>query len=123
MVEAEPRLGLSSWLFFLDLDPFDGAALMGFGGRRMGDGSREGLGELLAEEDADRGGAGSEVIEARFQGGTDGNGNDDGCEWSLVAPAALSTTLFDRDNSDDSVGSSFSPEESMTQMNQLRHRR
>jgi hypothetical protein len=72
MFDAGARVGLSSWLFFLDLDPLDGAALTGLNDRRMGDGSREGLVELAAEEETDRSDADGGVVQARFTGGTDG---------------------------------------------------
>ncbi len=68
------RVGLSSWLFFLDLDldPLDGAAVTGLDDRRMGDGSREGLVELEADEETDRRDADGGVVQARFSG-TDGS--------------------------------------------------
>ena len=72
MFDGGARLGLISWLFFRDRGPLDGAAPVAFGGRRIGDGSREGLGELVKDGAGDRRGAGSGVVEARFNVGTVG---------------------------------------------------
>lgn len=72
MFEGGARLGLISWLFFRDLDPLNGAAPAAFGGRRTGEGSREGLGELVSDGVGDRRGAGSGVVEARFKVGSVG---------------------------------------------------
>lgn len=72
MLDGGARLGLISWLFFRDLDPLNGPAPVALGGRRTGDGSREGLGELVSDGEGGSRGAGSGVVEARFNVGTDG---------------------------------------------------
>lgn len=58
------RWGLSSWLFFLDLDGLDVLVVPGFSGGRIGEVSREGFGDVGTDDEVD----GSGVVNARFRG-------------------------------------------------------
>ena len=58
------RCGLNSWLFFLDLDGLDVLTVPGFSGGRIGEVSREGFGDVGADDKVD----GSGVVDARFSG-------------------------------------------------------
>lgn len=82
---------------FRDLDPLGAAEFGGLSGR-VGDVSREGLGEVVAEGGAEKRGVGIGVVEARFKGR-----GEDSCE-SPLAVIFPSTLLARSLNS----GSSFS---------------
>lgn len=76
MLEADalgPRMGLRSWLFFLDLVARDPVVMPDLSGGRVGEPSREGRGDVAAEEGAERCGTVG-VVDARLRVGEEVGG-------------------------------------------------
>ena len=78
------RMGLKSWLFFLDLAIREPVVAADLRGGRVGEASREGRGEFAADEDAERCGMVGVVVEDDFGA----RGGEDGGLLSLVFGAA-----------------------------------
>lgn len=57
------RCGLNSWLFFLDLDGLEVPTIPGLSGGRIGEVSREGFGDVGADDEVD----GRGVVDARVK--------------------------------------------------------
>ena len=79
------RVGLRSVLFLRDLNPLKPSEITGLSGGRVGEGSRDDLGELKAEEGWDR----RDVVDARVSGG----GETVDCGASFVSASTFSLVL------------------------------
>ena len=80
------RVGLRSVLFLRDLNPLKPSETPGLSGGRVGEGSRDDLGELKAEEGFDK----RDVVDARVSGG---GGEVADCKASFL-PASVSSSAL-----------------------------